>query len=527
LQFRAGVSGTSELPSTPVDADLEEGRMVGEYRVEGKLGQGSFGTVFKAVQPLIGKVVAIKVLAPRFSADPEMVSRFVAEARAVNQIRHRNIIDIFSFGTLDDGRQYYVMEYLEGEPLDARIDREGRISLADALPILRGIGRALDAAHAKGVAHRDLKAENVFLGRDPDGVVFPKLLDFGIAKLLAPEDDHKHKTRTGFAVGTPYYMSPEQCKGKFVDHRTDLYAFGVLVYRMLTGEYPLDADDYMSIMIRQLADHPAPASTIVEDLPPGVDDAIAHLMQKDPADRPACLRVAVRALEVAAEQAGIVVGAGTGDPNAWDIESRPDARKYATQPPATGKPLSSKLRGVAAVPTTGATQPRRRAKLVAAIAGGLVVGGILAVTAWWLRGGDDPVVDVPQTRARVAEPPTDASARGTELPRVESAGSASGSAASPLAGSVFVNVTGVPEGTEVLVEGRTVGAAPGPVQLPRGDAPVVLTFKLDGYLPLSKTVTPARDQDLVLALKKKPTSAGAPAKRSSKDDIIDVFGKGQ
>src|SRR5215470_395856 len=257
----------SQTPSTTVDPDLEAGHMVGEYQVDGKLGQGSFGTVFKAVQPLIGKVVAIKVLAPRFSADPEMVSRFAAEARAVNQIRHRNIIDIFSFGKLDDGRQYYVMEYLEGEPLDARIDREGRISLADALPILRGIGRALDAAHAKGIAHRDLKAENVFLGRDPDGAVFPKLLDFGIAKLLAPEDDHKHKTRTGTPVGTPYYMSPEQCKGKYVDHRTDLYAFGVLAYRMLTGEYPLDADDYMSILIRQLSDAPAPASSIAPEIP--------------------------------------------------------------------------------------------------------------------------------------------------------------------------------------------------------------------------------------------------------------------
>src|SRR5688572_2966873 len=161
-----------------IDADLTHGQQVGEYVVEGKLGQGAFGTVFKATHPLIGKVVAIKVLARKFSVDPEMVSRFIAEARAVNQIRHRHIIDIFSFGQLDDGRQYYVMEYLDGEPLDAVIAREGRLSLSAAIPILRGIGRALDAAHAKGIAHRDLKAENVFLGRDPDGAVFPKLLDF-------------------------------------------------------------------------------------------------------------------------------------------------------------------------------------------------------------------------------------------------------------------------------------------------------------------------------------------------------------
>src|SRR5690242_8970375 len=165
------------LPSTdePLDGELAVGTQVGEYVVESKLGQGAFGMVFKASHPVIGKLVAIKVLSLRFSVDPEMVSRFVAEARAVNQIRNRHIIDIFSFGKLDDGRQYYVMEYLDGQTLDARLEQAGKLGLAEALPILRGIGRALDAAHAKGVAHRDLKAENVFLATDPDGAAFPKL----------------------------------------------------------------------------------------------------------------------------------------------------------------------------------------------------------------------------------------------------------------------------------------------------------------------------------------------------------------
>ncbi|HWU87955.1 MAG TPA: serine/threonine-protein kinase, partial [Kofleriaceae bacterium] len=273
------------VTDTPVDPDLERRQRVGEYEVAGKLGQGAFGSVFRAVHPLIGKEVAIKVLARKFSVDPEMVSRFIAEARAVNQIRHRHIIDIFSFGQLEDGRHYYVMEYLDGEPLDAVIEREGRLPLAEAIPILHAIGRALDAAHAKGIAHRDLKAENVFLGRDPDGAVFPKLLDFGIAKLLTPEDGPKHKTRTGTPVGTPYYMSPEQCRGRDVDHRTDLYAFGVLAYRLITGSYPLDAEDHMSVLIRQLQDTPPPASQLVPGLPKGVDNALAWLMAKDPARR--------------------------------------------------------------------------------------------------------------------------------------------------------------------------------------------------------------------------------------------------
>jgi eukaryotic-like serine/threonine-protein kinase len=288
---------TPSLPGTGgVDADLEAGQVVGEYQVEHKIGQGGFGAVFKGVHPLIGKQVAIKVLSQRFSVDPQMVSRFLAEARAVNQIRHHNIIDIFSFGTLEDGRLYYVMEYLDGEPLDKRLARDGRMALADALPILRAIARALDAAHAKGIAHRDLKTENVFLAAHPDGV-FPKLLDFGIAKLMTPEDALSHKTRTGAPIGTPHYMSPEQCRGRDVDHRTDMYAFGVLAYLMLTGAYPLDADDYMTILMRQLHDDPPPPSSLRPELPAGVDAAIGWLMRKDPAARPETLMAAVRMLE--------------------------------------------------------------------------------------------------------------------------------------------------------------------------------------------------------------------------------------
>jgi serine/threonine protein kinase len=295
---------TPSLPATGggIDADLTPGQVVGEYQVERKIGQGGFGAVFKAVHPLIGKQVAIKVLSQRFSVDPQMVSRFVSEARAVNQIRHHNIIDIFSFGTLEDGRFYYVMEFLDGEPLDRRLARRGRMPLAEALPVLRAIARALDAAHAKGIAHRDLKAENIFLAAHPDGV-FPKLLDFGIAKLMTPEDVLSHKTRTGAPMGTPHYMSPEQCHGRAVDHRTDMYAFGVLAYLMLTGAYPLDGDDYMAILMRQVHDEPVPPSQVRPELPAGVDAAIAWLMRKDPAARPGTLMEAVRMLEQVAVEA--------------------------------------------------------------------------------------------------------------------------------------------------------------------------------------------------------------------------------
>ncbi|HEX4450454.1 MAG TPA: serine/threonine-protein kinase, partial [Kofleriaceae bacterium] len=289
---------TAETPVT--EPELDVGQLIGEYQIDGKIGQGGFGTVYKATHPLIGKQAAIKVLARRFSADPEMVSRFIAEARAVNQIRNRYIIDIFLFGQLGDGRHYYVMELLDGEPLDVRLEREGHVPLADALPILRGIGKALDAAHAKGIAHRDLKPENVFLSRGEDDEVWPKLLDFGIAKLMGELDTNKHKTRTGIPIGTPYYMSPEQCRGKDVDHRTDYYAFGVVAYQLLTGVHPIDGDDYMDIMMKQLSFEPPPPSTIIGELPAGIDDAIAWLMKKDRDARPPNLATAMRRFDEAA-----------------------------------------------------------------------------------------------------------------------------------------------------------------------------------------------------------------------------------
>jgi len=494
---------STEFPASLPELDLAVGSMVGEYRVEVVLGRGAFGTVYRATQPLIGKVVAIKVLARRFSADPEMVSRFVAEARAVNQIRHRHIIDIFSFGQLDDGRHYYVMEYLDGDSLDVVLQREGRLGLAYALPILRAIGRALDAAHGKGIAHRDLKAENVFVARDDDGAPFPKLLDFGIAKLLAPDDGLKHKTRTGTPVGTPYYMSPEQCKGRDVDHRTDLYAFGVLAYRMLVGEYPFDADDAMSIMMKQLADQPVPASTIVDELPPGVDDAIAWLMAKDPADRPPCARDAVRALEQAAEQAGIVIGAPSA---AWDVQTGPEGRAYGTQPPNTrSRVASAGSAGLRAPsrPSSGAATvvPSRSRVWIVVIATAAILAGATGV---YLATRPSDELSSP------AAGPTNPTAGPTN----PTAGPTKPAPAPAPSAFVIATIDGVPDGTEVTIAGVTVGVAP---------EQLVLTFKVDGYLPQSRAVTPDRDQRFAVALKKKAVAA-PPSKRPGKDDILDPFG---
>jgi serine/threonine-protein kinase len=507
------VVDTTVTPSTlrdgGIDPDLQPGQVVGEYRVEAKLGQGGFGAVFKAAHPLIGKLVAIKVLSQRFSVDPEMVSRFVAEARAVNQIRHHNIIDIFSFGTLDDGRHYYVMEYLDGEPLDRRIARQGQLSLREALPILRAIGRALDAAHAKGIAHRDLKAENVFLASNPDGV-FPKLLDFGIAKLLAPEDGLKHKTRTGAPLGTPHYMSPEQCHGRDVDHRTDLYAFGVLAYVMLTGVYPLDGDDYMTILMRQLHDEPPPASSHRPDLPAGVDRVIAWLMRKDPAARPASFGEAMKSLEHIASgelMAAEAPSASTRLATAATPSSLPDLPAFPSgkRTPSAGPTALSETQAagpprpaaMSASPTgapTRWTAPRRLLALGALGAAIVVAVAVLAIRA-----------------ASRAEPPAQAPAKPTLAAAGQDAAPASAvrapeaTVASAEPADVVLTIAGTPPNTEVRHSGVLVGLAPGRVQLPRSATEVLLVLTADGFVPETISVIPSQDLTRTVALKPRAT----------------------
>jgi serine/threonine protein kinase len=276
---------------------INEGEQVGEYRVEGKLGSGGFGVVYAGVQPVIGKKVAIKVLDPKYSADPAMVERFVAEARAVNTIGHPNIVDIFSFGELPGGHPYYIMERLDGDPLTRLLDEKKVLAPDEALAILEPVARALDAAHAAGIAHRDFKPDNVFLCRI-DGGVRPKLLDFGVAKLLG-ELENKSSTASGVTLGTPAYMSPEQCLGKGVDHLSDVYAFGVVAYRMLTGRLPFEHEASSVVMAHHLYEDPKPANQVLTTLSHALSEVVSWLMEKDKSARPQKLADAIEAYKAA------------------------------------------------------------------------------------------------------------------------------------------------------------------------------------------------------------------------------------
>ncbi len=220
------------------------GTTLGEYEVVGILGAGGMGAVYKGFHPIIGKEVAIKVLAPHLSKNEQMVKRFVQEARAIAKIQHSNIIDVFSFGHTPEVGHYFIMPLLKGESLGDRM-KHGPMALSEILPLVEQIADALDTAHEAGIYHRDLKPDNIYLAIERNGPPSVRILDFGIAKLV---ESDVSATQTGVQMGTPLFMSPEQWEGRGVDHRTDIYALGVLVHHLITGRYPFESNSHAALM---------------------------------------------------------------------------------------------------------------------------------------------------------------------------------------------------------------------------------------------------------------------------------------
>ncbi|MGC4122173.1 MAG: serine/threonine-protein kinase [Myxococcales bacterium] len=260
------------------------GQTLGEYRVTSVLGEGGMGTVYRGVHPLIGKQVALKVLKPALSHDPELTKRFLAEAQAANKIGHRNIVDVFAFGTLPDGSQYFAMELLDGCSLGGHLAQVGRLGWREARHIFAEVFDGLQAAHERGVVHRDLKPDNVFLVRGSDGSVTVKLLDFGIAKFTG--GGSATSTQTGVAMGTPHYMSPEHCRGRDVDVRSDLYSLGVMLFEAFTARLPFEASSPYEVISAQLTATP-PSPRDFAAVPVELERLILRCLSKEKEKRPA------------------------------------------------------------------------------------------------------------------------------------------------------------------------------------------------------------------------------------------------
>ncbi len=283
---------------------VAEGLRVGRYQVGRKLGQGGFGVLYVARDTELDREVALKFLRPEHLTRPQVVQRFLQEARSAAKINHAGIVTVFECGqvadtnTRADGTVYIAMELLQGESLGARIKREGRLAPALAIGICRQVTSALGAAHRSGIVHRDLKPDNIFLVPDPAvrGGERVKILDFGIAKLADGQLTGSVRTHSSMVLGTPMYMSPEQCKSSAkVDHRSDIYSTGCILYELLTGQTPYDGDAGELIAKHQLAAVPAPRAVMAE-LSQGLDTLLRQMLAKAPDERPASMELVDDAL---------------------------------------------------------------------------------------------------------------------------------------------------------------------------------------------------------------------------------------
>ncbi|MDD9965255.1 MAG: serine/threonine-protein kinase [Myxococcales bacterium] len=277
----------------------EVGSIVGhKYRIDAVLGHGGMGTVFSATHRVSGKQVALKWMRPPTQNKQGATARFIREARATARIDHPNVIDIYDVG-LQNGAAYLVMELLRGESLAARLER-GTFSDAEAMATLMPCLRGVAAAHEKGVVHRDLKPDNIMLCTGPKGQPRePKVLDFGISKIGTGDDPQDMRlTGTGMVMGTPHYMSPEQVRlTREVDERGDIYAFGVILYEMLTGAHPFDGHTYNELIVNISTGSPTPLGNFNPSVDPRLVEVVMRAMARDPADRFSSIAAMGAALE--------------------------------------------------------------------------------------------------------------------------------------------------------------------------------------------------------------------------------------
>ena len=289
------------------------GTTIGNYRLDSIIGRGGMGTVYRGEHVYIEKRVAVKVLHAQFAASEDAITRFLREARAASSINHPHVVDVTDFGPIDDGGVFFVMEYLDGKTLEEVIEEQQNLPLHRALNVANQIALALAAAHDRNIVHRDLKPENIVLIRKPgrrdlvhaspdaanssehqlDNVTvekeefydFVKVLDFGIAKVLSA--DNKQHTLRGSIFGTPEYMSPEACCGQDVDHRSDIYSLGVILFDMLLGHPPFEADKAEDVLKMHIYDDPPSPQKVAPNLEVthAATQLIHKAMAKEPGDR--------------------------------------------------------------------------------------------------------------------------------------------------------------------------------------------------------------------------------------------------
>lgn len=273
----------------PRDRYIGREMLNGQFKILKKIGTGGMGAVYKASQPEMNRMVAVKILHSKLKDRKDLVSRFRREARAMSHLSHPNTVKVMMYGELETGELYIVMEYLEGRNLNQIVRREGPLPTERAIPVLLQVCGALEEAHQLGIVHRDLKPENIFLTQSGALKDFAKVLDFGLAKVTEKElrPGSVMLTQEGMVFGTPEFMSPEQAQGQVLDQRSDIYSLAVILYEALTGKLPFDARSSMEYIQLHVMKPPIHLDKRVEGktFPATLGDAIAKALAKSPADR--------------------------------------------------------------------------------------------------------------------------------------------------------------------------------------------------------------------------------------------------
>jgi serine/threonine-protein kinase len=472
--------------------------LAGRYLVQKKLGEGGMGAVYLATHTVLEKQVALKVLHGEFARKPDLVERFMQEAKAASRIRHENVIDISDFGQAGEGIVFFAMELLNGHDLHEEIARARlagrRLPWERTRPIFLQICSALSAAHAMGVVHRDLKPENIYLVEWLGHKDFVKLLDFGIAKLTEVSDGDRKLTRTGMLFGTPEYMSPEQARGEPVDHRVDIYAMGCILYQLVTGRVPFEAENFMGILSLHLTEEPPmiPPPIFQEiGAPPQVEQIIRHALAKDRDQR--FLTVddmanAIRSLHGEQERpvmqprvplATSPVRAQTGG----STGQVPAVGAYSTTAPG---PARTQWTGSLQVPHEDVPAPKKSSKapwiVIAVLAAG--GGGAAAFMATHKSSSTDSAggsASSAGTGTGTAATGTGAGTAGTPVVTPDAAPQPPPE--QPLPARVTLSLDSDPQGADIYdtTTKETVGQTPFDFEVPGSRDPRRYTFKLKGY----------------------------------------------
>ena len=477
------------------------GQQFGNYRAVSLLGEGGMGAVYLAEHPAIGRRVAVKVLHKNYIRDENLLTRFLNEARAANAIRHPNIIEILDSGTIADGTPFLVMELLEGESLGTRIRRDGALPIQTAVEFCYQTASALGAAHKKGIVHRDLKPDNLFVVPDPHDPEREriKVLDFGIAKLQQSANDSV-KTRTGTLMGTPIYMSPEQCRGtKTVDHRSDIYSLGIIFFEMLCGQPPFVSEGFGELVNMHLNVAPTAPSTQNANVSPTIDAIVLKMLSKNPDERFADMGALMTALKASGGSTFVVRGAQSSSP---ELGGKTGSSSKA----GAGSPSNPKLRdttfstGVGErVEGTQAGPKKGKAALVFVVAAAAAVGA----GVFLFRDGEKAGVQ----RELATTPAASATPATTTAPKIEPpppTAPVAPPAKLAVPQTVSVRVESDPVGANVLddASGGVLGVTPLVLNRPRGGALKVRLEKA-GYAPNARAISLSDDQTIELTLEHK------------------------